>query len=129
MNSRHLLRITLLASCTALALPSFAAEAVGCAAKRAELQTQIEAARAQGNAGRLSGLQTALSQVEQHCDDATLQKSREEKVLEAQHEVAQREADLRKAMNQGDQTKIDKRKTKLAEAREELRAAQEELKR
>ncbi|MCY1289795.1 Protein YqjC [compost metagenome] len=129
MTPRHLLPTLLLASCAALALPALAAPASGCAAKREHLQGQIEKARAQGNRDRQAGLETALSQVEAHCDDATLRQSREEKVLKAQHEVSIREADLRKAMDKGDQAKIDKRKTKLAEAREELRAAQEELQR
>ncbi|UVE18143.1 DUF1090 domain-containing protein [Pseudomonas sp. LS44] len=99
----------------------------GCAAKRQALAEQIEAAKQHGNSAQQAGLEKALSEVTAHCDDASLHKSREEKVLDAQHEVAQREADLRKAMAKGDQAKIDTRKTKLAEAHKELQEAQEQL--
>lgn len=130
MSPRHLLPVLLLATGGLIALPASAAEATGgCAAKREHLQAQIEEAKAQGNKDRQSGLQTALREVTAHCDDASLQQARKQKVLDAQHEVATREAELRKAMDKGDQAKIDKRKNKLAEAREELRAAQDELER
>ncbi|MNN88055.1 hypothetical protein D3C81_2056930 [compost metagenome] len=62
-----------------------------------------------------------------HCTDASLKKERENKVLDAKHEVSQRQADLDKAMKKGDPEKINKRKDKLAESRKELQQALEEL--
>ncbi|MDG9926576.1 MULTISPECIES: DUF1090 domain-containing protein [unclassified Pseudomonas] len=129
MTHTPLLSALLLAGCAALALPAGAAEATGCAAKRERLEAQLEEAKSQGNRDRQAGLEKALGQVVDHCDDASLHKTREEKVLEAEHEVRTREAELEKALKKGDPAKIDKRKTKLAEAREELRQAQEALQR
>ncbi|MCP1624262.1 DUF1090 domain-containing protein [Pseudomonas nitroreducens] len=114
------------------ASPLFAAETAkqpltGCAAKRANLETQLEQARAQGNDNRVAGLQTALDKVKTYCTDASLSQERKQNVLDAEKDVAQREKDLRKAMSKGDPEKIEKRKDKLAEARAELEQAKREL--
>jgi hypothetical protein len=114
------------------ASPLFAADAAqppltGCAAKRAAIETQLEQARAQGNGNRVAGLQTALEKVKTYCTDASLTQERKQNVLDAEKDVAQREKDLRKAMNKGDSQKIEKRKDKLAEARAELEQAKREL--
>jgi hypothetical protein len=130
MPRHFLLSATLLAGCATLsALPASAAETSGCAAKREHLQQQIEAAKTQGHDERQAGLEEALSQVTEHCDDTELRQSREEDVLQAEQEVRSREAELQEAMAKGDPANIDKRKAKLAEAREELREAQEALQR
>ncbi|WP_312405517.1 DUF1090 domain-containing protein [Pseudomonas rhodesiae] len=99
----------------------------GCAAKRQVISTQIEQAKAHGNSEQQAGLEKALSEVTAHCNDATLKKERENKVLDAKHEVSRRQADLDKAMKKGDPDKINKRKDKLAESRKELQNAVEEL--
>ena len=99
----------------------------GCAAKRQAISTQIEQAKAHGNSEQQAGLEKALSEVTAHCNDATLKKKRENKVLDAKHEVSRRQADLDKAMKKGDPDKINKRKDKLAESRKELQNAVEEL--
>jgi len=114
------------------ASPLLAAEAAkppltGCAAKRAALENQLEQAKAQGNGNRVAGLQTALEKVKTYCTDAGLAQERKQNVLDAEKEVAQREQDLRKAMNKGDAAKVEKRKDKLAEARAELEQAKREL--
>ena len=56
-----------------------------------------------------------------------MKKERENKVLDAKHEVSRRQADLDKAMKKGDPDKINKRKEKLADSRKELQDAVEEL--
>ncbi|ATB65009.1 DUF1090 domain-containing protein [Pseudomonas mosselii] len=101
----------------------------GCAAKRQALSEQIEQARAHGNSDQQAGLEKALSEVTEHCTDAGLRKEREQKVLDARHEVNQRTKDLDKAMKKGDPEKINKRKEKLAEAKKELQDAVDELER
>ena len=101
----------------------------GCAAKRDEIQQQIDQDKAAGNSAQQAGLETALSQVKSNCTDEQLEKSREQKVLDAQHEVKKRENELQKAMSKGDPEKIDKRKNKLAEARKELDDAKKQLNR
>lgn len=114
-----------------MAAPLLAAEEVpaltGCAAKRQSITTQIEQARAHGNSAQQAGLEKALNEVTANCTDASLRKERENKVLDARHEVNRRQADLDKAVKKGDADKINKRKDKLAESRKELQSALEEL--
>ncbi|MEX5351864.1 DUF1090 domain-containing protein [Pseudomonas juntendi] len=101
----------------------------GCAAKRQAISEQIEQARANGNAEQQTGLEKALDEVTEHCTDANLRKEREQKVLDARHEVNQRTKDLDKAMKKGDAEKINKRKEKLAEAKKEFQEAVDRLER
>lgn len=118
-------------ACGVLAAPVFAAEQAsepsGCAAKRQDITTQLENAKAAGNTSRQAGLEKALSEVTANCTDADLLKQQEQKVLDAKREVSRRQADLNKAMSKGDPEKIDKRKDKLAESRKELQEEQEKL--
>jgi len=120
-----------IAACGLLAASVFAAEQApqlsGCAAKRQDITTQIENAKAAGNAGQQAGLEKALSEMNANCTDADLLKQQEQKVLDAKREVSRRQADLNKAMSKGDPEKIDKRKDKLAESRKELQDEQEKL--
>ncbi|MBP5073837.1 DUF1090 domain-containing protein [Pseudomonas chlororaphis] len=102
-------------------------ELTGCAAKRQAISTQIEQAKAHGNSEQQAGLEKALSETTANCTDASLKKERENKVLEAKHEVSRRQTDLDKAMKKGDAEKINKRKDKLAESRKELQEALDEL--
>ncbi|AIS10568.1 DUF1090 domain-containing protein [Pseudomonas chlororaphis] len=104
-----------------------APELTGCAAKRQAISTQIEQAKAHGNSEQQAGLEKALSEATANCTDASLKKERENKVLEAKHEVSRRQTDLDKAMKKGDAEKINKRKDKLAESRKELQEALDEL--
>lgn len=134
MSSHHLLRHAVsVALLGLLASTAQAAETTktltGCAAKRDEIQQQIEHAKAAGNSAQQAGLEKALSEVKNNCTDEQLEKSREQKVLDAQHEVKKRESDLQKAMSKGDPEKIDSRKNKLAEARKELDEAKKQLNR
>ncbi|WDY58489.1 DUF1090 domain-containing protein [Pseudomonas sp. PSKL.D1] len=98
----------------------------GCAAKRSAIENQLKIARDQGNSGQVAGLEEALRGVDK-CTDSGLRKEREQKVLDARHEVAQREKDLKKAEKKGDAEKINKRKDKLAESRKELQEAVDDL--
>ena len=123
--------LALFTVCGLLAAPLMAAdtapELTGCAAKKQAITLQLEQARAHGNSNQVAGLEKALSEVEAHCTDAGLRKERENKVLEAKHEVSKRQTDLDKAMKKGDPEKIDKRKNKLAESRKELQEALDQL--
>ena len=112
-------------------VPTFAQESnlKGCAAKRQELNQQIQQAHAAGNSKEEAGLRKALKENQSHCTDASLMKERQDKVAKAQREVTEREADLKKAEAKGDEKKIDKRKDKLADAQKELADAQAELNR
>jgi hypothetical protein len=120
-----------LTACGLLAAPVFAAEQApeltGCAAKRQDISTQIEQAKAAGNSNQQAGLKKALSEVTANCTDAGLLKEQEKKVLDAKREVSRRQADLDKANSKGDPEKINKRKDKLAESRKELQDEQQKL--
>ncbi len=128
---KRLASIALLTLCSVMAAPSMAGEEApgltGCAAKKQGIINQIELAKAHGNADQQAGLEKALSEVTDHCTDASLKKERENKVLDAKHEVSKRQADLDKAMKKGDPERINKRKDKLAESRKELQDALDEL--
>ncbi|MCF5544678.1 DUF1090 domain-containing protein [Pseudomonas salomonii] len=128
---KFLAPLALLTTVTLASMPLLAAEEVpeltGCAAKRQDISAQIEQAKAHGNSEQQAGLEKALSEVTTHCTDASLRKERENKVLDAKHEVSRRQADLDKAMKKGDAEKINKRKDKLAQSRKELQEAVEEL--
>ncbi len=118
--------VMVFAACGLLANPLFAAEPA-CEAKRQDIQTQIEYAKAAGNSNQLAGLQTALEENTAHCTDAGLLRQQEKKVLDAKSEVSKRQTDLDKAMKKGDPDKINKRKDKLAESRKELQDEQAKL--
>ena len=128
---KFLAPLALLATVSLASMPLLAAEEVpeltGCAAKRQAISAQIEQAKTHGNSEQQAGLEKALSEVTAHCTDASLRKERENKVLDAKHEVSRRQADLDKAMKKGDADKINKRKDKLAQSRKELQDAVEEL--
>ena len=128
---KFLAPFALLTVASFMATPLLAAEEApqltGCAAKRQAISTQIEQAKAHGNSAQQAGLEKALAEVTAHCTDSSLKKERENKVLDAKHEVSRRQADLDKAMKKGDPDKINKRKEKLAESRKELQDAVEEL--
>ena len=128
---KFLAPFALLTVATFMAPPLLAAQEApqltGCAAKRQAISAQIEQAKAHGNSAQQAGLEKALSEVTANCTDASLKKERENKVLDAKHEVSRRQADLDKAMKKGDADKINKRKDKLAESRKELQDAVEEL--
>jgi hypothetical protein len=123
--------LALLALCSVMAAPLMAAqdapELTGCAAKKQGIINQIELAKSRANAEQQAGLEKALSEVTANCTDASLKKERENKVLDAKHEVSKRQSDLDKAMKKGDPERIDKRKEKLAESRKQLQEAVDEL--
>lgn len=123
--------LILFTACSLLAAPLFAADEApqltGCAAKRQDISTQIELAKANGNSDQQAGLEKALSEVTANCTDAALLKQLEQKVLDAKHDVSRRQSDLTKAMSKGDPDKVNKRKDKLAQSRKDLQDAQVEL--
>ncbi len=115
------------------ATPLLAAEQqpglTGCAAKRQTIGEQLAQARLSADGQQVAALEKTLQEVSERCTEASLRKEREQKVLDARHEVAQRRKDLDKAMKKGDPQRIDKRKEKLAEANRQLQEAVKDLER
>lgn len=120
------LSLALMLSGTALATPT-EQPLTGCAAKRAEIAGKLDEARARGDQDAVAGLQTALEKAKTYCSDDGLAQQRAQRVIDAEKEVSRREKDLRKALDKGDAEKLEKRKSKLAEARAELEQAKREL--
>src|SRR5690606_5290891 len=99
----------------------------GCAAKFCELETNIAAARAQGNSEREAGLRRALSEARGSCTDASLRAQRQDALAERRAELKEREDELAEARRDGRPDKIDKALRKLKEAQDELKQAQADL--
>lgn len=125
------IRMTITFSATVAVLfcsNSFAASNLtGCAAKKDEITKQIAAAKTHGNTSRVSGLTTALQEVNDHCTDELLLRGRQDKVAEKQRKVSERVEELKDAQNSGRDDKIAKKQSKLDAAKQELVEAQAEL--
>lgn len=112
---------TLLVSTSALSAQN------GCDIKKSKIQEQISYAKAHGNTHRVQGLERALQNVNTYCTPNSLRNDARDEVSDRTKEVAERKADLQKAIDKGDISKIAKRERKLAEAEAELKEAQAEL--
>ncbi|EPI4695387.1 TPA: DUF1090 domain-containing protein [Morganella morganii] len=99
----------------------------GCDIKKSKIQEQLSYAKAHGNTHRVQGLELALQNVNTYCTPNSLRDDARDEVSDRTKEVAERKADLQKAIDKGDISKIAKRERKLAEAEAELKEAQAEL--
>lgn len=99
----------------------------GCDIKKIKIQEQLSYAKAHGNTHRVQGLERALQNVNTYCTPNSLRDDARDEVSDRTKEVAERKADLQKAIDKGDISKIAKRERKLAEAEAELKEAQAEL--
>lgn len=119
------LKITLLLA--AIVMPMLASSAfagmTGCAAKKIAIRTQIEDARIHGNTYRLAGLEKALSEVNEHCNETELMMQNRQKIEEKAQKVEQRQREYDEAKRDGQANKINKKLKKLDEAKEELAEA------
>lgn len=92
----------------------------GCAAKRAEIQRELDSARANGPAQRVRGLETALRETSANCSDARLQDEQQARIQRQERKVAERRRDLDKARSEGKPAKISTREAKLVEEEQML---------
>lgn len=99
----------------------------GCDIKKSKIQEQLSYAKAHGNTHRVQGLERALQNVNTYCTPNSLRDDARDEISDRTKEVAERKADLQKAIDKGDISKIAKRERKLAEAEAELKEAQAEL--
>ena len=99
----------------------------GCDIKKSKIQEQLSYAKAHGNTHRVQGLERALQDENTYCTPNSLRDDARDEVSDRTKEVAERKADLQKAIDKGDISKIAKRERKLAEAEAELKEAQAEL--
>lgn len=108
--------------CTLPAL-SFAVEG-GCVTKAHNIQQQIDYATQHGNTQRVDGLKKALSEVQAHCTEASLQADRQKKIEVKQSKVTERQQELKAAQQSGNPDKVAKKQLKLTQAEAELKQAQ-----
>lgn len=78
---------------------------------------------AYNNTYRIAGLQKALRETEEHCTGPQLLKQRQMKVEEKKRKVAECQAELEQARENGTPKKIAQKQKKLDHAREELQEA------
>lgn len=111
------------------AAPSHAADTAltGCAAKKQDVQTQLEQARAHGNKAQEGKLKIAQKQLENNCTDEGLRREREADVKKKEDKVAARKIDLEKAQAKGKDKKIAQQEKKLKDAEAELQTAKDQL--
>ncbi|MFJ9451543.1 MULTISPECIES: DUF1090 domain-containing protein [unclassified Herbaspirillum] len=126
MKKRPLTSLVLIAG---LSLGSaHAADALtGCAAKKQDVQSQLEQAHAHGNKAQEAKLKIAQKNLERNCTDEGLRREREADVKKKEDKVAARKADLDKAQAKGKEKKIAQQEKKLKDAEAELAKAKEEL--
>lgn len=109
----------------------FAASAMAanpaCERKEAEIERQIEHAKAAGNHHRLRGLENALSSVRAHCTDAKLIEDKKRDIAEQQEEIDEVLEEIREKESEGRYDKVQKLERKLERERAELKALQQEL--
>ncbi len=113
-----------------LTLAAFASSAMSselspaCAAKRAEIERQLDVATSHGRTRQAAGLRTALKENRSYCTDEGLAKERERDIRQARQKVTQREKKLAEAQRKGDAKKIASRQEELNIARRALADAQ-----
>lgn len=128
MNKTRIIRAIALMIFTLSAVSVFAqSKLIGCAAKRAEIQSQMDYAQKHGNSYRLEGLKKALRETSVHCTDHSLQREREANIRKQERKVAEREEALQEARRDGRTDKVHKASRKLEEAQQELAEMRAEM--
>ncbi|WP_159717869.1 DUF1090 family protein [Geminicoccus flavidas] len=122
-----LLLATALLTLPALATTAQAQELRGCAARVADLEIKRDEARSAGEIERADGLQKAVVDAKETCDDARLRAEREERVAEKRREVEEDKEDLARAEREGDWGDIEDARRDLREAQWELEEAEADL--
>src|SRR5450830_395316 len=107
----------------------YAADAplTGCAAKKQDVQTQLDQAHTRGNKAQETKLKIAQKQLESNCTDDGLCREREADIKKKEDKVAERKVDLEKAQAKGKTKKIAQQEKKLKDAETELQAAKDKL--
>lgn len=121
--------LIIVASGLSMASASYAADSglTGCAAKKQDIQMQIEQAHAHGNKAQEAKLKIAQKNLESHCTEEGLRREREADVKKKEEKVASRKADLEKAQAKGKTKKIAQQEKKLKDAEAELQTAKDQL--
>lgn len=98
-----------------------------CADKIQHIQTQLDYAVKNNNAGEIDGLKKALNATAKNCDDSKLDTQHQQKVEEKQRKLEERQSELDAAKANGNEEKIDKLTKKRDRAQNELDEAKQQL--
>lgn len=99
----------------------------GCAAKKQNIETQLKYAKDAGNIAQVRGLEKALKENTEHCNDNSLNNKRNKKIQEKEQKVEKAKRELQEAKSKGDTNKITKKQDKLNKAQAELNQAKKNL--
>lgn len=119
----------LILSCGVLSVQCLSAEYAlsNCADKIQHIQTQLDYAVKNNNAGEIDGLKKALNATAKNCDDSKLDTQHQQKVEEKQRKLEERQSELDAAKANGNEEKIDKLTKKRDRAQNELDEAKQQL--
>lgn len=99
----------------------------GCERKFCEIQSELTAAKAAGNAFKVAGLTRSLENAKAECSSAGLKSDLQQELKDSEEDLAEYEADLKEAQQDADAEKIAKYQAKMAEERSETDALEQEL--
>lgn len=115
---------------TAPAWASSGCEGVkGCDRKFCEIENKLNIAQKKGNKHQVAGLEKALQEAKRHCTDEGLREDLIEDIQDAKEDLAEYEADLREAEEDGDMDDRRKYRQKIKEEKAEIQQLENELSR
>jgi len=120
MNRLLLTCLTMLCISSTTAVADECDQFSGCKAKACNIEVQIRAAQQAGNASRERGLNTALGNVIEHCEDSGLRDSIEDDIRESETDLREYQQEL--------EEKTAKLKRKIDDKQAEIEALQVQLK-
>lgn len=101
----------------------------GCDRKFCEIEHQLDIARESGNTHRVAGLEKALQEAKRHCTDEGLREDLIDDIEDAKEDLAEYEADLKEAEEDGDTGDRRKYRQKIEEEKNDIKQLEDELSR
>lgn len=112
------------------ALASSGCEGVkGCDRKFCEIEQQLDIAQKNGNKYQVAGLEKALKEAKRYCTDEGLREGLIDDIDDAKEDLAEYEADLREAEEDGDRDDRRKYRQKIEEEKNDIKQLEDELSR
>ncbi|PAF41621.1 DUF1090 family protein [Helicobacter sp. 11S02596-1] len=98
-----------------------------CDFKAKDIQTQIEQAIKHAHKDKLAGLERALKELKNHCDDTEVLKKSQDKIAKLEDKIKQAQTKLVELTSAGKESKIKKMDMKIKALQSELEEEQNEL--
>ncbi|MEN0037676.1 MAG: DUF1090 domain-containing protein [Cellvibrio sp.] len=99
----------------------------GCDKKYCEIEQQLQIAKDKNNKSQVSGLTKSLDNAKKNCTNDGLKKELSGKIKDANADITEYEADLKKAQSKGDAKKVAKYQTKIEQKKIELNGFEKNL--